>query len=257
MTEKCRTGIPRAYEPWWAQRLFHCSRASIRCVVAGRQSGKTHSAAEEVVGLILARPKSESCLLMPTYKSTKAALRHLRRAVEPLGKRVRWKEVDKCFQFHNGAFLYVRTGEDKQGVPTRGLTLDGVLWVDEAAYVPRTAWEAARLTQAAVQDPKVLVTGTPCGRNWLWEEWHAGQPGADRNPLNESFRFRSTDSPFCNPQFVADMRKKFGAKKALQELEAQFLGDAGRPPLRAGRRDAPAGCRRAGACRPHRRARPG
>jgi len=220
-------GLDRPYQPWFMQRRFHRSRAAIRCIVAGRQSGKTHSAAEEVVGIVLSRPGTESCLLMPTYKSTKAALRHLRRAVAPLGRRVRWKEVDKCFVFSNRAVLYVRTGEDKEGVPTRGLTLDGVLWVDEAAYVARSAWEAARFTQVAVAEPLVIVTGTPCGRNWLWEEWHAGQPGPDRNPLNESFRFRSLDSPYCNPEFVEDMKKKLGLKKAMQELNAEFLGDAG------------------------------
>jgi hypothetical protein len=209
------------------QRRFIRSPAPIRVIVAGRQAGKTHAAAEEVVRLILARPGSESCLLMPTYKSTKAALRHLRRAVAPLGGRVRWKEVDKSFGFPNGALLYVRTAEDKEGVPTRGLTLDGVLWVDEAGYVPRAAWDAARLTQAAVQDPRVIVTGTPCGRNWLYEEWLAGNPGPKRSPLNESFRFRSVDSPYCNAEFVADLKKKLGAKSAMQELNAQFLGDAG------------------------------
>jgi phage terminase large subunit-like protein len=112
--------LPREYRPWSMQRKFHRSRAPIRCVVAGRQAGKTHAAAEEVVRLVLSRPLTESCLLMPTYKSTKAALRHLRRAVAVLGKRVRWKEADKCFVFRNGALLYVRTAEDKEGVPTAG-----------------------------------------------------------------------------------------------------------------------------------------
>ena len=219
--------LPRPYEPWWAQKRFHRSRAPIRCVVAGRQSGKTHAAAEEVVRIMLARPGTESCLLMPTYRSTKAALRHLKRALKPLGRKARWKAVDKCFELFNGSLLYVRTADDKEGVPTRGLTIDGCLWVDESGYVPRSAWEAARLTQAAVKAPRVILTGTPCGRNWLWEEWQAGNPGADSNPLNESFRFRSLDSPYCNPTFIADMRKKLGAKKAMQELNAQFLGDAG------------------------------
>ena len=217
----------RNYTPWSMQKRFHRCRAQIRSVVAGRQSGKTHAAAEEVVRLILSRPETESCLLMPTYKSTKAARRHLKRVTARLGAEVRWKEVDKCFEFGNGSILYVRTAENKDGVPTRGLTLDGVLWVDEAAYVPRSAWEAARLTQAAVAEPRVIVTSTPCGRNWVWEEWHAGRPGPQQNPLNSSFRFRSIDSPFCNAAFIEDMRKKLGAKKAMQELNAEFLGDAG------------------------------
>ena len=79
-------GVDREYQPWLMQRQFHRSSAPIRCVVAGRQSGKTHAAAEEVVAIALSRPHTESCLLMPTYKSTKAALRHLKRAVALNGR---------------------------------------------------------------------------------------------------------------------------------------------------------------------------
>ena len=88
MRSQChRGGLSRSYAPWRLQRQFHACRAAIRTVVAGRQAGKTHAAAEEVVRLILERPGTESCLLMPTYKSTKAALRHLHRAVAPLRAR--------------------------------------------------------------------------------------------------------------------------------------------------------------------------
>lgn len=219
------------YAPWWAQRRLHASRAPIRVIVAGRQSGKTHAAAEEVLRIMLARPGSQSCLLMPTYKSTKGPLRHMRRALAVLGTQGRggpwrWFEVDKVFRLWNGSELYVRTADDKDGVPTRGLTLDGVLWVDEAAYVPREAWEAARLTQSAVTAPLVVITTTPCGRNWVWEEFESGRPGKQKKPLNESFRFRTTDSPYHNPEFVRDLREKLGARKAMQELDAEFLGDA-------------------------------
>lgn len=221
--------LAASYAPWWAQRRLRDSKASIRVVVAGRQSGKTHAAAEEVLRAMLRRAGSQSCLLMPTYKSTKGPLRHMRRALAqlgPHGERWRWFEVDKVFRLWNGSELWVRTADDKEGVPTRGLTIDGILWVDEAAYVPREAFEAARLTQSAVADPLVLITTTPCGKNWVFEEFEAGVPGPSKRPLNESFRFRTTDSPYHNPAFVEDLREKLGARKALQELDAEFLGDA-------------------------------
>lgn len=220
------------YRPWYAQRVFHRSKAPIRVVVAGRQSGKTHAAAEEVVRIMLRRPGTTSCLLMPTYKSTKGPLKHLRRALRGAlgesgaGGRWRWFEVDKVFKLFNGAELYVRTADDKDGVPTRGLTVDGVLWVDEGAYVPRGAVDAARFTQAAVADPVVIVTTSPAGKNWVFEEFMAGSPGPKKRPMNESFRFRSIDSPYCSSQFVSELREKVGARKAMQELNAEFLGDA-------------------------------
>lgn len=215
--------LETTYEPWFAQRQFHRSPKQIRCVVAGRQSGKTHSAAEEVIKIIAERPGSTSCLLMPTYKSTKGAMKHIERALKPLGNRVRYYKTDAVYRFANGAELYVRTADDKSGVPTRGLTVDGVLWVDEAAYVPSSAWDAARLTQSAVKDPLVILTSTPCGKNWFYDEWHSGW---GRSPITESFRFRTIDSPYHNPSFVEDLKKKLGPKRAMQELNAEFLGDA-------------------------------
>lgn len=226
------------HDPWYVelesagefgcagQRAFLRSSAPLRVIVAGRQSGKTHQAAEEVVRIILARPHSESCLLMPTYKSTKGALRHLRRALRPLGDQVTWKEQDKCFSFPNGATLYVRTADDKSGVPTRGLTLDGVLWVDEASFVPQAAWDAAQLTQAAVKDPVTICTTTPLGRkSWVFDLCAAA--AEDENV--EWFRFRTTDSPHHNPAFVRGLRKRVGNKRAQEELDAVFLGETDIP----------------------------
>lgn len=222
---------PSAYQPWWAQRQLHRSRALIRVIVAGRQSGKTHAAAEEVVRLMLKRPGSQSCLLMPTYKSTKGPERHLRRALRGIlgsegAKSWTWRAVDKLFRLANGAELYIRTADDREGVPTRGLTIDGVLWVDEAAYVPRDAFDAARFTQAAVADPRVIITTTPSGRNWVYEEFERGIDGPKRSQASESFRFRSLDSPYCNAQFVEELKQRVGTRRALQELNAEFLGDA-------------------------------
>lgn len=235
-----RAGHGRAYlsehDAWVAyvgdgcagQRAFLRSVASVRVIVAGRQSGKTHQAAEESIRLILKRPKSESCLLMPTYKSTKGAIRHIRRALSPLpeGKAWTWREVDKCFRFANGATLYLRTADDKSGVPTRGLTLDGVLWVDEASFVPRSAWEAAHATQAAVADPHAIITTTPRGRKtWVFDLCQ----GADEDDDTEWFRFRTTDSPYHNPRFVEKLRRNLGRQRADEELDAVFLGDTDMP----------------------------
>lgn len=208
------------------QRAFLRSTAAIRVIVAGRQSGKTHQAAEEVIRIILSRPGSESCLLMPTYKSTKGALRHLKRALEPLGSRVTWKEQDKCFVFPNGSTLYLRTADDKTGVPTRGLTLDGVLWVDEGVFVPSAAWDAAQFTQGAVRDPVAIVTTTPFGRtNWVFTLC----AGAAEDEETEWFRFRTTDSPYHNPKKVEQLRKRVGAKRAQEELDAVFIGESDQP----------------------------
>lgn len=210
------------------QRAFVRSRAAIRVIVAGRQAGKTHQAAEEVARIILARPGTESCLLMPTYKSTKGARRHLERALAPIKHLWTFKSNDQCYTFTNGATLYIRTADDKTGVPTRGLTIDGVLWVDEASFVPRSAWNAAQFTQGAVAEPKAIVTTTPKGRkSWVFDLCKRAMenPGG---PV-EFFRFRTFDSPHVNQSFIDELREQVGRQVADEELNAVFLGDADLP----------------------------
>ena len=206
--------------------MFHRSRAPVKVVVAGRQSGKSHSAAEEVVQTMCRRPGTTSLLLAPTYKSTKGILQHVRRALRPLAGKWVWREMDKLFKLWNGATLYVRTADDKSGVPTRGLTVDGVMWVDEAGYVPESSWQAALLCTTAVVDSKIIVTTTPSGKNWVYFLWLTGWPGPEHSPRVESFRFRSLDSPYCNAEAIEAMKTQMGAKRALQELEGHFTADS-------------------------------
>lgn len=208
------------------QRAFVRSGAAIRVIVAGRQAGKTHQAAEEVIRIILSRPGSTSCLLMPTYRSTKGARKHLERAIEPIKHLVEFKQNDQMYAFANGAKLYLRTADDKTGVPTRGLTIDGVLWVDEASFVPRPAWDAAQATQVAVADPKTIVTTTPRGRkSWVFDLCVSAEDDADV----EWFRFRSTDSPHVNAKFIEKLRERLGRQIADEELSAVFLGETDVP----------------------------
>ncbi len=225
---------PDGFDPWWAQRMVMRSPAPKVVVVAARQTGKTTVAARIVVRTMCQRPRSTSCLLMPTKKSTVGPLKQLRAALEsalgPEDGLWCWRAQDAFFRLWNGAELYVRTceAEAKEGVPVRGFTCDGILWVDEAAYVPRTSWDAARGTLLAVRDPRCLVTGTPCGKTWLYDLFQQGVPGSKtRDPGVEAFRFRATQSPFASAEWVAGERKTLGPKKALQELDAVFLGDGG------------------------------
>lgn len=221
------------YNPWWAQRLVMRSRAAVRVIVAGRQTGKTVVASRIVVKVACQRARSQSCLLMPNKKSTAQPVRLLRAALEaalgPEQGRWSWKAQDAKFVLWNGSEIYVRTCDTaaKEGLPTRGLTLDGILWVDEAAYVPKNAWEAATLTQITVAEPLTIITSTPCGKNWVYDEFELGRPGPKKSAFSESFRFRTSQSPYSNQQLVRELRAKFGAKRALQELDGVFLGDGG------------------------------
>ena len=110
------------------------------------------------------------------------------------------------------------SAESAGGEATRGLTIHGLLWIDEAALVPEHAVKAARGC-LLVGRGRVLVTTTPVGRNWVWSEWN--RDGADVAKL----RFRASDSPFMDPARLARERAELAPEVAAQELDAEFVDD--------------------------------
>lgn len=219
---------PIPFEPWSMQRKVLRSRNKTHLVCcAGRQSGKTHAFVRLCIRLASERPGSTSVLLMPTYKSTKGTLKHFGEALKALseqGRRWRWREVEKCFRLWNGSEIYVRTGDQsKEGVPTRGLTIDGMLMIDEAAYLDEAVIDAARLAQAACPDPRIVLLSTPAGRNFFRDEFYSCWPPTKHR---EAFRFRSIDSPYCNAEYIEQLTERIGRDRAMQELRAFFIGEA-------------------------------
>lgn len=202
-----------SYEPWWGQRMASRSRAETRVVVAARQVGKSVWSAYEVLRTALDRPGSYSAVLAPTYQIAQTAIDRIRNlAAEVPG--VEWKEQKKRFVLANGSTIAVFSADRKEVV--RGPTIDGVLWVDEGAYLSEKAYEAA-LGALSAGGGRVIITTTPAGKNWVYKEF------VSRDPGNASLRFRSSDSPYCNPDRVARLRKKMSVEKAAQEFDAVFV----------------------------------
>lgn len=203
-----------SYVPWSEQRKFHRSRATFRVLVAGRQAGKTRAAAAELVRVMLEKPGSYSALLAPTYMIARAAIRTVQELVKDLPG-FTWKEQRKELHGPCGSVWGVFSADRKEVV--RGPTINGLFWVDEAAFLSETAWTAALGALGAVADARIVVTSTPAGKNWLHREF------TSRDPANESFRFKSEDSPYCNRALVARLREKMSRERAAQEFDAVFV----------------------------------
>jgi len=229
--ERVVKALPSDYEPWWAQRMMHrpesvelgppdrairltIKLANCRVVVAGRQSGKTESAVAELLRVMLERPGSYSVLLAPTYKIAQAAIRKVHeRCAEDLPGMWSWKEQKKELHLNNGSIWAVFSADRKETV--RGPTINGLFWVDEAALVSLGAWEAAFGALGAVQEPLILLTTTPMGKNWVHGEFTDSD--------NRCLRFVTEDSPYHSPYTVNKARKRMGVEKFAQEFLAVFV----------------------------------
>ena len=203
-----------SFEPWWGQRLVLRSTAGCRVLVAARQVGKSYLAVHLTLEIALAEPGSFSVLLAPTYLIARTAIDTMEATCREIPG-CRWREQQKRMVFPNGSIWQVFSADRKETV--RGPALTGLLWVDEAAFLSAKAWTAALGTLSAAKSPRKLLTTTPMGKNWVFDEF------VSTDPENESFRFRSQDSPHINQAEVARNRAKMSPERAAQEFDAEFV----------------------------------
>lgn len=241
-------GIPWEFEPWWAQRMFlrpvdvrlvpasevaqamdsgnvvveYRDGKPFRIVVAGRQSGKTEVAARKLLQIMGTEPGSYSALLAPTYKIAQAAIDKILGVMkecklEALGWK--WLEQKKRLEAPNGSVFAVFSADRKETV--RGPTIDGVLWIDEGAFLSETARDAAYGALVGNQSGRVMITTTPCGMNWVHREFTDEDEESVRDTVR--IRFRSEDSPYSNKAMIRRLRRKMTKEKGQQEFDAEFV----------------------------------
>jgi len=207
--------VAPAYAPWPGQRLASRCTAETRVVVAGRQIGKTTWAAFETLRVACEKPRSFSAVLAPTYQIAMSAIERLKRFIAFIPGAV-WREQKKRFVLANGSVIAVFSADRAETI--RGPTINGVLWIDEGAYLSEQAYQAA-LGALGAGNGRVVITTTPAGRNWVWKEF------TSEAPSNAAFQFRSTDSPYTSKDRIERLRTKMSAEKAAQEFDAVFLDD--------------------------------
>jgi hypothetical protein len=185
-----------------------------------RQTGKTEYGAARVLQRAALVPDGESCVLVPTYRLGLVPAERLRRLAPPGSQ---WLgDTKQALRLPNKHVIWIRSADRPDA--TRGLTITGTLWVDEAALISEAAWNAALGTLVTARNPLALVTTTPKGRgNWVYRLWHDGGPDVAR------FICRSLDSPFANAKLIAHLRAGMGTNMASQELDAVFTDDRSTP----------------------------
>jgi len=202
------------FTPWWGQRLVLRCRKSCRVLVAARQQGKTMLAAFLILQAALEDPGSFNVLLAPTYLHAQAAVDTMLGLTREVPGCV-WKRNGKRMTFKNGSVWQVFSADRKES--TRGIKVTGLLWGDEAAYLHVLAWGAALGGTTSVKNPQKLLTSTPAGKNWIYDEF------VSKDPKNEPFRFRAGDSPYTNMDEVNTNRAKMTPEFAAQEYDAEFV----------------------------------
>jgi predicted phage terminase large subunit-like protein len=219
--------LPR---PLKHQRAILLSGARFKVVCAGRRFGKTLLGLVAVLGghgplgpdgRPLYRGAAHGAAIWwiaPTFAIAGKIWRDVKAALRDWGGELAKNEVERRIDFPSGGSLTIKSAHEPDAL--RGEGLDGIV-VDEAAFVPETAWTLALRPALADRRGWAIFISTPSGRNWF----HVLHEAAPKTDGWECWTRPTSANPTIAPAELEAARTSLGAAAFAREFEASF--DAG------------------------------
>ena len=159
---------------------------------------------------------------VPTYKLLLEYWRGVCAVLAPVAKRI--AQAERRIELVTGGILECWTLEDTNAGRSRKYKR---AIIDEAGIVANLGdtWDAAIRPTLADLGGDAWFLGTPKGRNFFWEVFQRGL-----DPLRtewQAWHMPTSANPYIRPSEIEDMRAELTERRFQQEIEAQFLDDAG------------------------------
>ena len=166
----------------------------------------------------------------PTYDQVSVGFEETRKASHGVAK---FNQSRMEAHFPNGGRILYRSLDNPDNA--RGHTADGVV-MDEAAYIHRKAWSEVLRPMLIDTNGWAWGIGTPCGRNWYWEEhvkaaddpdsmaWQVPTLGVrmtDKGLVREPNPYENPNIPFSEIEklFYSQPRQIFEQENLAQFVE--------------------------------------
>lgn len=215
----------QGFAPRPCQKEFLLSPARFKVISAGRRFGKTIAALNWILEGALNHRGWNCMWVAPTYRQSRYAFKRLMSALRLSGGMSiisRVSESDMVIEFVNHSLISFRTAENYDNLRAEGINR---LVIDEAARIPKAAWE--EVLRPAISDTggDVMFISTPKGRNWFYHLWLMGKN--PEYPEYQSWQFPSSDNPKIRPEDIELARKTLPENVFKQEFMAEFIEAGG------------------------------
>lgn len=195
--------------------------------VQGRRSGKSYSAAKEILPYILT-PNTRTWIVGPTLDLADKIMREVKiDIITKLRLPIAYKkEISGAVHYMKLAGLNSEVSVKSADRP-ESLVGDGIdhLVVEEAAKIRKIVWEQYLRPTLADKQGWALFTTTPEGYNWVYDLWQRGK--SEEFPDWDSWQHPSWESPFFKDD-IEELKKTLTYETWQQEFGAQFTSFSGR-----------------------------
>lgn len=192
---------------------FVTDPARYPAAIGGIGSGKTFVGAAKTIARM--GRKEFGLICAPTYKMLRdATQRTLFEMMRNLGIEFEHHKGDNHVTIPStGHEIIFRSLDDPDNL--RGPNV-AYTWVDEAAYISAEAWRIVKGRPRVGDLQQAWITGTPKGRNWIWQEWVR-----DADAQHPLYRFRTDENPTLDKDFASSLG--YEGRFAEQELGGEFV----------------------------------
>ncbi len=214
------------YRPTPKQIEFHQDLTRFRVVCAGRRSGKTYAAIQEITELCYRNKNQKVWWCSFNYEKSELGLRkfldlfpkgsveHERRISNIVNKQ------PKRLEFHNNSYIEFRSTDEPKKLVGEGL--DFVVF-DESAWVADGIWSEALRPALMDRKGRAIIISTPDRKNWFYDLYKRGLD--PENKTYSSFHWETRDNIYLPDieEELEEIRLDLTEEEFNRQIEATFL----------------------------------
>lgn len=195
----------------------------IAVIKSPRQRGKTAFCGVELISMALKHAGSASYVFEPTLNLARKVFKQIEKSLLPTGMLV----IDNAqlleLGLSNGSTISFRSTEQT----SRGLTVTGLLVLDECAYLDEEIiYELLPLVNA--HNAPILIASTPFIKDgYYWNMWSLGLTGKNESVKSFDWNGYPDSERFITEEQKALYKQTMSPQKYRTEIDGEFLEDGG------------------------------
>lgn len=195
----------------------------IAVIKSPRQRGKTAFCGVELISMALQHPGCTSYVFEPTLNLARKVFKSIEKSLLPTGMLVIDNSQLLELGLSNGSTISFRSTEQT----SRGLTVTGLLVLDECAYLDEEViYELLPLVNA--NKAPILITSTPFIKDgYYWNMWSLGLSGNNKSVKSFDWNGYKDSERFITPEQKALYKQTMSPQKYRTEIEGEFLENGG------------------------------
>ena len=195
--------------------------AHIHCVKAKRQIGKSFIIINELLRFAINYTNTVSCCLSPTLNQARKIYKQILKVTDQTGVIIKKNDSLLEIEFINGSVVVFKSAEQRESL--RGYTFNGILCIDEAAYISDEVWSIIRPTCDVYQAPILMVSTPKFRMGFFFETFQMGFLDKYQGRITSYDLCKFDTSVLLSKEQLELYRQMLPKNMFITEYEGEFL----------------------------------